>query len=704
MRLRRRLTVVLARFVPAREDRLLLKEPGTGALWPPDDTSDIKMSSRSAGEHGGRPLVGLPRNRARSVVWTSVVVAAFVASVLMLPLPEPDNQPPDLAVLLEHLQARQRTDLFSGRPPYVPEPSGPLSTGTPPTPLVESALVSKAILWADTQVPYLVPDTALPLRYHLDARLVQRFGLEEMTSAMEQWDGIPGSRWATEFVAVTDAPQRRPRADGTALVYLREDCRPGHLGGAFWNTAPGTAHLEARYGSAALYSSQIDLAICDTVSSVEGMRAIVAHEVGHMMGMAHLCEPGEICWQPGLDQPDRRCRVMFYRFGPCRSGVDEREHDAARHLYPTLPRLGGPTPAATSARASYATTWTHTASRVVVAPLDGSAYNGPLAAAVAGTYGAPLLLGEPDAATCLTGATAAEVVRAADNPATVVLVGTWPQVCEEALGAWDLRVERLAGEVAEESPLEPPTAALSVKVADLITEARRSRGELPESALLAVADGEDGSLFDAAAAASVAGRRGVPLLLTEPGGLSEPVARWLAEHPTVRRVQILGELDVISDVILDDLVELGLLVVRVPGRDHVDRSLRLAERERPFGRQPGADDPVVIASAGSVTDAVVGAGVAARLGAPLLFTTDEAHEGVLNWLVQHEPRGGYLVGNDATLPYPLQWAYTAHVAAAGEPAPSRRDTPLVRIGRPLTGHSGQGGPAGVPPDGQPLAR
>jgi hypothetical protein len=622
------------------------------------------------------------------VAWTSLVVAAFVASLLTSPFPEADTRPPDLAALVEHLQSRERTDLFSARPAYLPEPSGPMSTTSPPSPMVEQVLVSKTIPWDGTHVPYLVPDTALPLRYHVDERLVERFGLETMTSAMAQWDGIPGSRWATEFVAVTSTPERRLRSDGTSLVFLREDCRPNFLGGAFWNSTPGAAHLDARYGTAALYSSQIDIGICHNVTSIGGMRAVLAHEIGHMMGMAHLCEPGEICWQPALDEPDRRCRVMFYRFGPCRSGVGEREHDAARHLYPTLPRLYGPTVAETSARASYATTWTHTAGRVVVASLDGSAYAGPLAVALAGVHGAPLLLADPDPDACMTGPAAAELTRAADNPATVTLVGTWPERCEDALAPWDLHVERVEEEVADDASPTATTATLSVRVAEAVTEARRSRGELPESALLVVADGEDPSLFDAAAAAAVAGGRGVPLLLTEAAGLSEPVARWLSEHPTVRRVQVVGEHDAISGEILTDLTELGLFVVRVPGRDNVERALRLAERERPFGEGAGAGDAVVVAPAGALPEAIVAAGVAARIGAPLLMTTPDAHRGVVDWLERHEPHGGYVVGGPDTVPYESQWSYTAHVLPAGEPAPSRLTAPRLRIGLPLTGQSG----------------
>jgi hypothetical protein len=593
----------------------------------------------------------------------AVLVGAVALSASALQGPEPTLFPDIPALLGEQVERRQEIP-GSRRPAFLPEARGPLSTASPPEPLSHPAIVSKLTPWGRRNLQYLVPDEALPFRYHVDRELAARFGVETVAEAIGQWDGIPGSRWATELGSVVHHPERAHRHDGHPVVHLMAHCPPHFMGVALANTAPGRASLDVRYGAGALYTPQVDIGVCPQIETVDQLRGVLAHEVGHVMGMAHLCEPGEICWDREAFGHDHRCRPMYYAWGPCREGVTYDDHDAARHLYPTLPRLHGPTPVATSARASYATTWTGTAEVVVLARADGA--RGPLlAAAAAGALDAPLLLGLPDQQRCVVRSAAEELARAAAREATVLLVGSWPEACGPYLGAWDLEVE---------------TVGLDTAVASRVTELLEARGHSPTAAVILPLRDELAEHLDGAVAAAVAGRLGAPLLLTDPDELDADVAAWLAAHPEVEQVVLAGAPGRGGARARLELGRLGKRIEHlVVGEDPVSRAAILAAREAASVFEDAG--PVVIAPIRSLAEAAIGAAVASRLDAPLLLSPNEAHPAVIGWLARHRPHGGYLVGGTDALAYPVQWQYTRFVEPGDEPVPSRADAPRGLLGR-----------------------
>lgn len=522
-----------------------------------------------------------------------------------------------------------------GRPSIQGEPAGPADRVTPPAALTTPLFSSATARVGDTASPMLFPDEALPWRFHVDRALAQRFGTQTIIDAVGQWDGIAGSRWATAFAGETD--QAGSQVDGVSTIFEKHDCPAGVGGYAYWQT-PGAA-VDGRYGTTAVYITEVDVAICAGVREGRALQEVLAHEIGHAVGLDHLCDPGTDCYAPEMGQGPFSCRVMYNAGSHCPKSVTAIEQVGAVHAYPTLQRLAGPSRLETAARASYAAFPTGSAGNVVIARADQAAHGPLAAAALAGRLDAPLLLGTPSE-DCVAGTTASELARVAAPTARAVLVGSWPASCDSELASWGLTVVHVDG-------ADP--VALSVAVAD--EAARTSQGAT--AVLVSARADEHGHVPDGVAGGAAAATLDAPVLYTAPEQLSPEVTEWLRAHPEVTRVLVLGGPAAIGDGALADLAALGRDAIRVAGPTRVHTALALASRGDVFP----ATQQVVVASAASWADAVTGSAIGGRLGAPVLVTPPQPDAGVTAWLAARQPAEGYLLGGRAVMPYELQWAY-----------------------------------------------
>lgn len=520
--------------------------------------------------------------------------------------------------------------------PHSPQEARDADRASPPGALVHSAFVSATAQLADAQVPMVVAQSALPWRFFVGERLAQRFGERAVHDAVRQWDGVPGSRWATHYAGL--APDA-DASDGQSTVFLKDDCPADAAGFAYWRTDRATG--DSRYGNAAVYLDEVDVAVCSSVRDAGALRRTIAHEIGHVLGLHHLCDPGESCWRPAMGTASHRCRVMYIAASSCGEGVTGVEHLGPVHLYPALARLAGPTRVDTAARASYAFTARGSAGQVILARADQSAHGPLAAAALSGAVAVPFLLASPDPHDCLNAAGAEELGRVSAYNAQALLIGAWPQRCLEKLAAWGVAARQITG---------GDGVSLSLSIAD---ELARS-GRMGNAAFLVAAAADAyGHVPDGVAAGAAAGTIRAPVLYSGGTRLNERVRDWLRGHPTIRRLYVLGGTAVLSEAVLADARALGLQAVRVAGPDRVATALTLSRHPDVFA----AGRPVLVAAAGSWADAVTASALGGRLHGPVLVTPPRVHADVLAWLQQQSPPSGYVVGGQGVVPYDVQWRY-----------------------------------------------
>lgn len=253
-------------------------------------------------------------------------------------------------------------------------------------------------------------------------------------------------------------------------------------------------------------------------------------------------------------------------------------------------RLQGPSRYATAAAVSAAAF--DTADVVLLA--TGTAFPDALAgAAVAHQLGAPVLLTDP---TTLPAETATELERL--SPAMILVLGGGQAVSDAvadaakaAAGGAD--AQRLSGR-------------------DRYATAAAVAARVPASSTVLLATGTD--FPDALAGANLAASLGAPMLLTAPDVLPAATAEVLAERRPDRVVVLGGYGAVSNDVAVAAARAAGGAVIRrEQGADRFDTAATVAALLEP-------SPAVLVATGRDFPDALAGAAVAARLGAPVLLT------------------------------------------------------------------------------------
>ncbi len=477
----------------------------------------------------------------------------------------------------------------------------------------------------------LIGDVALPWTWWLEDDVAAIAGADVVLGAVAAWDASPGSRWASAFAGeVSDAGVV---ADGRSTVFLEPSCEGLTTANSYLFTDGGLAI--DRYGTRASQILEADIGVCPRVTDGETLARAIRHEVGHVIGLAHLCDPADPCWDPEMGEGSHACRVMFWQARPCQEVLTAGDRRGLATLYPTLRPLAGDAPEAVAARAAFATVPDGAADLVVIADPDLPPASLTAAAALAARRGGPLLLGSPDERRCVAGPAVIEAGRALRRRGTLVLVGGWPEGCDRLAYDWDVTLRRVAGDDAV-------TAA--VELADIGGAA---------TAAVVVGAGPDGAVADDVAAAGLAGRVDAPLLVVD-GPDARVASAWLAGRE-IAAVTVVGALDPAARDALAD----RSAVVQITGEDRVATARAAAAVED--GLPDAGPGVVVLTGAEGGPERLAAAPVAVREGAAPLVTGPEVDDRVRARLEALAARTGWAVGGGDLLPSPTRLAYATVV-------------------------------------------
>ena len=203
----------------------------------------------------------------------------------------------------------------------------------------------------------------------------------------------------------------------------------------------------------------------------------------------------------------------------------------------------------------------------------------------AATLGRTVLLTGPDTATRdAVAATINSHSRAEDSP--VALLGGTAAVSEATHAALQEDVGRPVDRLAGDTRFHTAVA---------IAESR-SWDRSPTSAVLVRAtappDNPTAAFADTLGAGALAVDTGAAMLFTATDHLPEPTRTYLAEHPGVRNVTVIGGTAAISEAVVAEIAALGKDVTRVAGDTRYETADAI-NLHRGFGAEP-LDDTVVV--------------------------------------------------------------------------------------------------------------
>lgn len=490
-----------------------------------------------------------------------------------------------------------------------------LDRWSPPETSVDPRFTTLPARWSDGAVSTsVIPASQLPLRMVVEQEVAAVLGTAAITEGLSAWNGIPGSRFEAVLVGTVDDRVRAPRIDGTNRIFLDDSCSGGELGWGYINqTEP-----ENRYGMRGGYTVDADMGICRRLlDRPQDAASTVRHELGHLIGLGHVADG---------------CRVMAEVAADCQT-MAAAEHDAARYLYPQLPRLAGPTRFETAARAVYATSQVDGgASTVVLVDGDGPSELPVAAAALAGALDAPMLLANP---TCSNSAMMAELRRVAAPLATVLVVGGGLVDCTAAVTTRGFRPVLLPtlADVAEEFPADTDTVFVV-------------RGAMA-----------DGNLPDGLTAAAAAGGLGAPILMTQGDRLASWSREFLDQRRGIRRAVVVGGTQAVPVTIADLLSRLGISVERRGGADRIATALSIAETPGAFPTR----GPVLVVSSQTWADAVAGSAIGAARGWPVLLTPNGQLDDRVARQLEQRATGGFVMGGRTAIHDTVLMAVNASV-------------------------------------------
>ena len=346
-------------------------------------------------------------------------------------------------------------------------------------------------------------DSALPWSYWIDPAAAEQFDRAMIAEAVAVWDGLPGSRWRAAFAGITETSAGEPVADGRSTIFAESDCGDLITANTYLFTDGGLGI--DRYGTRTTQILEADVGICPGADSATVMRRAIVHEMGHVIGLAHLCDPDDDCWHEGMGEESHGCRILFWQARTCQEELSRADIAAVARLYPRVRPLEGSTIEEAAARVSFASTPDGSAPAVAVVSADASSPAVAAAARFVAAADGPLLISEPDVDTCLSGPGATEVSRTLQRRGRLLLVGEWPASCAQLAFDWDLRLRVIDSEDAGQS-LSPVEAEVAV----------------------VVTDSDDGRLGPAVA---LAARRDTALVVLDPRGPSAAQREWFEEAP-----------------------------------------------------------------------------------------------------------------------------------------------------------------------------
>jgi hypothetical protein len=425
---------------------------------------------------------------------------------------------------------------------------------------------------------WLLPRQTVPLRFQVEQEIVDRFGLDAIVEAVEVFNGVPGTRFGAEVAGVVEDGVDERRRDGVNRIFLdRQGCGERYVARAHLWSDP----VRIRGGRAIRDVREVDIGLCERLSA-SALDVVVRHELAHIAGLDHLCDPDEDCHRPGMGD-DNRCRIMFPRMDPCQE-LEQGDLDGLVHLYPNLPRAGGGDARSTAARVARVTHPVPRSSlRAVVSAYDAPPARQVLSATLAGHLGLPHVLVDAD---CTAGPDGHALNHTLALTGTVTAVGEIPDSCRTALElAWQLEVEELQS------------------TRQVVSEMVEAIGGAPTRVVVAPPAGTARELPLSAQAGAAAVALDAPLIVLSDVTDLSTVVEALEDHPTIAEVVVVGDTRAVPTASLTTLADADVAIRRLGGRDPAAVAASVVElpqiqRRHPLGAAVVGDGHPEHAAAG----------------------------------------------------------------------------------------------------------